>query len=88
MWVTLGQGNVRAILHYTGMLVLAVAGAMVVPFIVAVISGEWDPALDYVLGAGVTALVGALLVRLAPRGVPINRRDALLITALAWLAAR
>lgn len=87
MWVTLNRGNIRAILHYTGMLVLAVAGAMVVPFIVAVISGEWDPALDYVLGAGVTALVGALLVRLAPRGTPINRRDALLITALAWLAA-
>lgn len=87
MWVTLNRGNIRAILHYTGMLVLAVAGAMVVPFIVAVISGEWDPALDYVLGAGVTSLVGALLVRLAPRGTPINRRDALLITALAWLAA-
>lgn len=87
MWVTLDTGNIRAILHYTGMLVLAVAGAMVIPFIVAVVSGEWDPALDYVLGAGVTALVGALLVRLAPRGVPINRRDALLITALAWLAA-
>lgn len=87
MWVTLDRGDIRAILHYTGMLVLAVAGAMVVPFIVAVISGEWDPALDYVLGAGVTALVGAFFVRLAPRGAPINRRDALLITALAWLAA-
>lgn len=87
MWVTLEKRNIRAILHYTGMLVLAVASAMGIPLIVAILSGEWDPALDYLLGAGVTTLAGALLVRLAPRGTPINRRDALLITALAWLAA-
>ncbi|MBN2847285.1 MAG: TrkH family potassium uptake protein [Coriobacteriia bacterium] len=79
--------NVRAILHYTGMLVLALAAAMIVPLVVALISREWDPALDYILGAGVTALAGALLVRMAPQGAAINRRDALLVTALAWLAA-
>ena len=87
MWVTPEKQSIRAILHYTGMLVLALAGAMIVPIVVALISREWDPALDYVLGAGVTALVGALLIRMAPRGVPINRRDGLLVTALAWLAA-
>ncbi|MHB1135403.1 MAG: TrkH family potassium uptake protein [Coriobacteriia bacterium] len=87
MWVTPEKQDFRAILHYTGMLVLAVAAAMVVPLVVALVSQEWDPALDYILGAGITALAGALLVRMAPRGAPINRRDALLVTALAWLAA-
>ncbi len=87
MWVTPERHNVRAILHYTGMLVLALAAAMAVPLVVALVSQEWDPALDYVLGAGVTAFAGALLVQMAPRGAPINRRDALLVTALAWLAA-
>lgn len=87
MWVTPEKRNTRAILHYTGMLVLALAGAMIVPFIVALISREWDPALDYLMGAGITAFAGALLVRMAPRGAHINRRDALLVTALAWLAA-
>lgn len=87
MWVTPEKQDFRAILHYTGMLVLAVAAAMVVPLVVALVSREWDPALDYILGAGVTAFAGALLVRMAPRGASINRRDALLVTALAWLAA-
>jgi trk system potassium uptake protein TrkH len=87
MWVALERRNIRAILHYTGMLVLALAAMMVIPFLVAVFSAEWDPALDYLCGAGVTAAVGALLAQAAPRGAPINRRDALLITALAWLAA-
>lgn len=87
MWVTPEKQNIRAILHYTGMLVLALAATMVIPLVVALVSQEWDPALDYVVGVGVTALVGVLLVRMAPRGTPINRRDGLLVTALAWLAA-
>lgn len=87
MWVTLQNRDARAICHYTGLLVLAMAGAMLIPLVTGLLSAEWEPAADYLFGAGITAMIGAVMVQAAPRGTPINRRDALLVTALAWLFA-
>ena len=86
MWVALERRNIRAILHYTGMLVLALAAMMVIPFLVAVFSAEWDPALDYLCGAGVTAAVGALLAQ-----IEIEFEDgstASIVTDESWKSAQ
>lgn len=87
MWVGLQPRNARIIGHYTGMLVMAVGAAMIIPLATALVAGEWDPALDYVLGAGVTMLIGALLAMLSPEGGHLTPADALIVTALAWLSA-
>lgn len=86
MWVGLKRSDLGAVGHYTGLLVLSIAGAMCVPLVVALVAGEWDPALDYAMGAGVTAAIGAVLAQLAPRGTYLDRRGALLVTAIAWLS--
>ena len=87
MLPTLSRRDLRAIAHYTGLLVSSIALGMSIPLVTALVAGEWDPALDYALGMGVTGGIGMLLAQSAPRGTPINRRDALIVTALAWLAA-
>lgn len=87
MWVSLDKRDVGAIVRYTGVMVLALAATMAVPFVVALISQEWDPALDYLAGGGITSAIGAVMMTAAPRGTSINRRDALLVTALGWLMA-
>ncbi|MBN2847450.1 MAG: TrkH family potassium uptake protein [Coriobacteriia bacterium] len=87
MWVGLHKRDLGAIAHYTGLLVSSLALAMLIPLVTALVAGEWGPALDYVCGIGVAAAVGMLLALQAPRGVNIGRRDALIVTALAWLVA-
>lgn len=47
-------------LRYTGILLLAFGAMMVAPFVVAVFSAEWDPALDQSCGAGVIAMYAAM----------------------------
>ena len=86
MWVGVRKRELGAIAHYTGLLVASLALVMVVPLVTALLSAEWDPALDYACGIGVAAAFGFLLAQGAPRGAHINRRDALIVTALSWLA--
>lgn len=87
MWVGLQRRDIGAIAHYTGLLVASLALAMVVPLATALMAGEWDPALDFAAGIGVAAALGMLLAQAAPPGVLLTRRNALVVTALAWLAA-
>jgi trk system potassium uptake protein TrkH len=87
MWVGFQRRDFGAIAHYTGMLVASMSLAMAVPLVTALVAGEWAPALDYACGIGVAAAFGMLLAQSAPRGTHLTRRNALIVTALAWLAA-
>ncbi len=87
MWVGLRKNDSAAIAHYTGIIVLLLALTMLVPLATALVAGEWDPALDYVLGFGAAAGIGGLLAGQAPRRTDLNRQNALIITAVAWLTA-
>lgn len=85
MWVGLRARDFDVIAHYVGMLIVSIAAAMLIPLVTALVAGEWDPALDYVCGIGVTAGLGGLLVGRAPRGAHLDRQNALIVTALVWL---
>lgn len=87
MWVGLKRQDVGVIAHYTGLLVAGLSLVMLVPLATALVAREWDPALDYALGAGVTAAFGMALAQAAPRGSRLERHGALVVTALAWLLA-
>lgn len=87
MWVTLHKRDVGVIAHYTGVLVATMALAMLLPLVTALLAGEWDPALDYVFGIGITAIVSVVFLLAAPRGASIDRQNALIVTALAWVIA-
>ncbi len=77
----------RVVSHYLGMLLMGLAVVMLVPFATALILREWDPALDYLLGAGITAVVGLAMVLTLPQPSNVNRRQAMLIAGLGWVVA-
>jgi trk system potassium uptake protein TrkH len=87
MWVTLERRDVRTIAHYTGLLIVGIGLAMTIPLVTALSLKEWDPALDYLMGMGISCAVGMALALLSPPNTPLNRSNALIVTALAWLAA-
>lgn len=87
MWVARTRSDWRVIGHYLGVLVVGVGIVMTVPLLTALLLAEWGPALDYLLGAGVALACGTLLMSAAPAGSRLSSGNALLVTALAWLAA-
>lgn len=86
MWVRPQRRDFRVVAHYTGILVFTVGLAMLLPLVTALFAAEWDPALDYVLGASVTVAFGAVLASAAPRQSHLSAQNALIVTAVAWLA--
>lgn len=85
MWIRLTVAEVRAVAHYLGVLTIGLGLAMTAPLIVAMLYGEWDPALDYLLGIALAVAVGATLMLADVSGPPISHRQAFLITPLAWV---
>ncbi|MBS3956019.1 MAG: TrkH family potassium uptake protein [Clostridiales bacterium] len=87
MWVRLYSPDMRTILHFVGILVTGIGLAMIIPLVVGVLAREWDAALDFALGAGVSCAVGMALMHAEVRPSRMNHTHALAITALGWIAA-
>lgn len=75
------------ILYYVGRLILGIGFTMVIPLLVALISFEWDPALDFVIGMSATIAVGYLLLIICRTGRDPGWGHGVLVVPLAWLAA-
>lgn len=86
MWSRMSWSDVRVVAHYLGVLILFSTALMLVPLACAVACGEWDVAPNYVVGAGVSLIVGSglRLLRISPGH--LNRQNALIVTGLAWIA--
>ena len=85
MWPRLTWNDVRIVGHYLGVLVMFSSLAMLVPCIVGLACGEWEPAARYFLGAGVALTIGSLLRFLRVKPARLGRQQALLVTGLAWI---
>lgn len=87
MWVHRNSADMRAIGHYTGMLVVGIGLLMLLPMVTALALAEWSVALDYLCGVGVAIGAGRLLMLSAPSGTRLSHSNALIVTGLAWFAA-
>jgi len=87
MWLRARLSDIRIILHFVGMFVVGIGVAMSVPLITAVLSAEWDAALDYTLGIGVALALGGALALGLTRESKLTHAHALVLTALGWLTA-
>ncbi|MEE8715732.1 MAG: potassium transporter TrkG [Coriobacteriales bacterium] len=85
MWTRLRIEDVRSIVHYLGLLVVIVGVLMVVPLVVALLSREWNPAIWFVLSLGVTTSVGLAMSIVRPTEMGLTRKQATILTGLAWL---
>ena len=85
MWQKFSLYDFRVIAHYLGVLVLFLAVAQCVPFGVALVLGEWNPASRYLLGIGIALVVGSLLRMCLVTPGKLSPKQALAVTGFAWL---
>lgn len=83
----LGQ-QLRTILYYTGLIAVVMAGLMLVPLTVALLSREWAVAVDFVLSLSLAASVGFGLMLLRPGQMrDLTWAQGMVAAALSWLVA-
>lgn len=85
MWQRFTLYDIRVIGHYLGVLILFSTVTQVVPFVTAIVCGEWIPASRYLLTIGLSLIVGSGLRFLRIEPGRLNRQQALAVTGLAWI---
>ena len=75
----------RTIGHYLGMLILLVALSMLPAFALALCLGEYTTAVDFMISAGITGIVGGLLLFCRVTPAKLDWRQSLMITGLCWV---
>lgn len=85
MWQRFTLYDLRVIGHYLGTLILFSAALMAVPFVLALLFREWEPAARYLFAIGIALTVGASMRFLRIEPGKLTRRQALAVTGLAWI---
>lgn len=75
----------RIICHYLGALVLIMAAAMLVPFLLALALGEYASAAKFLKALGITMVCGAALLLAKIERCDMVWHQALVVTGLSWL---
>ncbi|MDH4140519.1 MAG: TrkH family potassium uptake protein, partial [Coriobacteriia bacterium] len=87
MWMRIRLADLRVMSHYVGLFVAGIGFVMLIPLGTAVVFGEWDVALDFLVGVGVAFTVGGALALTYSHNERVTHANALVLTALGWLAA-
>lgn len=87
MWIRFGRDEICTIAHYLGRLMIGVAIVMVLPLATGLLYREWSAAFDYFMAIGLTLMVSMLLISVTCEARAISRREALMISGLAWATA-
>jgi trk system potassium uptake protein TrkH len=87
MWIPLTAQEIRAIVHYVGLLMLGLAVVLTVPLLTALGWREWGPFLDYGVGIGVALALGVVFTSVDASRPRLGRRQAFIVSALAWIVA-
>ena len=85
MWPTLTLNDIKVVGHYLGYLVVFIGALMVIPIVIAVVMGDTPIVINYLLGMGLCLLTGFLLCMFKVTPTVLKRKQAVVITALAWL---
>lgn len=85
MWQRFSFYDFRVIAHYLGVLMMFLAAALCVPLITALAVQEWAPATHYLLTLGLALSVAAVLRMVMPNPGKLSPKQALAVTAFAWL---
>jgi len=72
---------------YTGKLVLGIGMAMLLPMVISLLSREWEPAIDFVIGSSIALAVGYLLLIACRTRKEMGWMHGILVVPIAWLTA-
>lgn len=85
MWTRLRIDDIRSIVHYLGLMVALMGVLMFIPCVMALLAHEWNPAVWLLFSAGISICAGLLMSMVKPVEPGLNRKQAVILTGLAWL---
>jgi trk system potassium uptake protein TrkH len=77
----------RNIGYYSGRIIVGISLTMLIPMVVGLLFGEINPALDFLISAEITLLIGLILIRLCFTEKDLNWMQGMVVVSLSWLAA-
>ncbi len=85
MWPRLKAEDFRIVFHYLGYLVVFTGIAMLIPLAIALVQRNTVIAVNYTIGIGASFAAGFAMCMCKINIANLKRRQAVVITALAWL---
>ena len=79
--------NLRVIGYYLGQIIIRIGIAMLLPIAFALLIGETNPAVDFLIGFEITLLIGLILTKLCYTQKDPDWMQGMVVVSLAWLAA-
>ncbi len=77
----------RIIGYYLGKITIGLAILMIIPFVIALLYGELDPASNFLVSISMTFLIGALLMVVCYTKSDLATMHAMAVASLSWLVA-
>lgn len=74
----------KTVLRDIGALQVLIGGSMLVPVFVSLVYREWYSALAFLLGAGITAVIGGIAYKITQDAPEPKRHHAMIVAALGW----
>jgi trk system potassium uptake protein TrkH len=88
----MNESNSRSILvisYYTGYVILGTSLLMLIPLATAIVMGEWNPALDFLISVSVSTIIGVLLITVGittrTHKNALQWKHGFVIAALSWI---
>jgi len=79
--------DVNSIFHYLGKLITGLGIMMLVPLVVAIVSQEWGPSVDFIVSALLCIAIGNIICLKYSYAKDLNWRQGMSLVALCWLIA-
>lgn len=79
--------DIKIIGYYLGKIIIGLGLFMLIPIICALGFREVNPTLDFLIGIGLSSLVGFILTRLCFTDKDLNWMQGMIVVSLSWLAA-
>ena len=83
----LSRRELKTIMHHTGNVCILLAGAMLIPLIVAFIYNEPNYFVPFIFSATITAAIGFFLVKLFKVEIKMTLKSAMIFSTIIWLVA-
>ncbi|MDP1853323.1 MAG: TrkH family potassium uptake protein [Candidatus Omnitrophota bacterium] len=79
--------DVKNIAYYLGKVMIGLGLTMVVPVVIAVLFSEPSPALDFIISAELTFILGSVLILFCRTDKDLNWMQGMIVVSLSWLVA-
>lgn len=79
--------DLKLIGYYLGKIIFGLALTMLIPIIIGLAFGEFNPALDFLIGITIAFIFGTILTRLCFTEKDLSWMQGMIVVSLSWIAA-